>query len=134
MGAPAYMVASSVHAVLAQRLVRVICESCAGPHAPDLQEEAWLTSLAPDLASARFMQGKGCSQCNGTGYAGRTGVYELVEMTQPLMEVIGKEDPNEFRRRAHQQIAGATMRDHALKLAAAGRTTLAEVIATEIEE
>jgi len=128
------MVASSVHAVLAQRLVRVICESCSAVHAPDPQEQAWLAGMAPDLAGARFMQGKGCSQCNGTGYAGRTGVYELVEMTQPLMEVIGKEDPNEFRRRAYQQLAGATMRDHALKLAAAGRTTLAEVIATEIEE
>ena len=134
MGAPGYMVASSVHAVLAQRLVRVVCESCAGPHVPDPQEEAWLTNMAPGLGGTRFMHGKGCSQCNGTGYAGRTGVYELVEMTQPLIEVIGKEDPNEFRRRAYQQIAGATMRDHALKLAAAGKTTLAEVIATEIEE
>jgi MSHA biogenesis protein MshE len=123
-----------VHAVVAQRLVRVVCESCAEPYTLDPQEAAWLANLAPKLNGAAFKHGRGCSQCNGTGYTGRTGVYELLEMTQPLVEAIAAENPGEFRRLAYLQIAGANMRDHALQLAAAGRTTIAEVIATEIAD
>jgi MSHA biogenesis protein MshE len=134
MGAPGYMVGTSVQAVLAQRLVRMICESCTESYAPDSHESAWLVSMAPGLGSAGFRKGRGCSQCNGTGYAGRTGVYELLEMTQQLVEAIGKADPGEFRRKAYQQLDGVTIRDNALNLAAAGKTTLAEVMAIEVEE
>jgi MSHA biogenesis protein MshE len=64
------------------------------------------------------------------------GVYELLEMTEPLIDALGESDPAPFRLRAHQQMAGATLRDSALQLAAKGRTTLAEVmrLATQIED
>jgi MSHA biogenesis protein MshE len=137
MGAPGYMVATSVHAVLAQRLVRVICESCAERYIPTPAEVSWVAGGVPGLdAGVRYMHGRGCSHCNGTGYAGRMGVYELLEMTEPLIDALGESDPAPFRLRAHQQMAGATLRDSALQLAAKGRTTLAEVmrLATQIED
>ncbi|HMH17531.1 MAG TPA: GspE/PulE family protein [Burkholderiales bacterium] len=137
MGAPGYMVATSVHAVLAQRLVRVVCESCAEPYVPNPQEVSWVAGAALSLpAGARYTHGRGCSHCNGTGYAGRMGVYELLEMTEALIEALGQSDPAPFRQRAYQQMAGATLRDSALLLAARGRTTLAEVLrlATQIED
>jgi MSHA biogenesis protein MshE len=136
MGAPSYMVATSVHAVLAQRLVRVVCESCAEPYVPSPQEISWASGGAAGTADgARYMHGRGCSHCNGTGYAGRMGVYELLEMTEALVEALGQSDPAPFRLRAYQQMAGATMRESALQLAAKGRTTLAEVLrlATQID-
>jgi MSHA biogenesis protein MshE len=137
MGAPGYMVATSVHAVLAQRLVRVVCESCAEPYVPTPAELSWAAGGAPGVNDgARYMHGRGCSHCNGTGYAGRMGVYELLEMTEALVEALGESDPAPFRLRAYQQMAGATLRDSALQLAAKGRTTLAEVLrlATQIED
>jgi MSHA biogenesis protein MshE len=137
MGAPSYMVATSVHAVLAQRLVRVICESCTEPYTPTPAEVGWAAGSAPGSdGSARYKHGRGCSHCNGTGYAGRMGVYELLEMTEPLVEALGQSDPAPFRLRAYQQMAGATLRDSALQLAAKGRTTLAEVLrlATQTED
>ena len=137
MGAPSYMVATSVHAVLAQRLVRVICESCAEPYTPTPAEVGWAADGVPGSdGGARYKHGRGCSHCNGTGYAGRMGVYELLEMTEPLVEALGESDPAPFRLRAYQQMAGATLRDSALQLATKGKTTLAEVLrlATQTED
>ncbi len=137
MGAPSYMVATSVHAVLAQRLVRVICESCAEPYTPTPAEVGWAADGVPGSdGGARYKHGRGCSHCNGTGYAGRMGVYELLEMTEPLVEALGESDTAPFRLRAYQQMAGATLRDSALQLATKGKTTLAEVLrlATQTED
>jgi MSHA biogenesis protein MshE len=83
MGVPRYMVGSSLQAVLAQRLVRVICESCTTPYEPTAPEREWLRmELNDKVDKARYFHGKGCSHCNGMGYRGRTGVYELLEMTR----------------------------------------------------
>ncbi|MET0982835.1 MAG: GspE/PulE family protein, partial [Telluria sp.] len=83
MGVPRYMVGGSLQAVLAQRLVRVICESCSTVYPPTPPEQAWLRAELGDFVEqAQFFHGKGCSHCNGTGYRGRTGVYELLEMTR----------------------------------------------------
>src|SRR5262245_22279384 len=77
MGVPRYMVAYSLQAVVAQRLLRVNCESCAKPHSPDAQELEWLRSVGVVNASAgRILAGAGCQNCNGSGFTGRTGIYE----------------------------------------------------------
>lgn len=137
MGAPAYMVSTSLHAVLAQRLVRVICESCAEAQEPDAHEKAWLQNSGETLAAnARFMRGRGCSHCNGTGFRGRRGVYELLEMEAPLVDAINRNDPAAFITIAQKNMQGKTLRSHALSLAAAGQTTIAEVmrVASEVED
>jgi MSHA biogenesis protein MshE len=123
------MVASSVHTVIAQRLIRVVCESCTTRHAPDGQELEWLraeTGGEPDLQ--RLARGAGCSHCNGTGFMGRTGVYEMLEMSAPLVHAAHRNDSEAFTRLAREQLRGKTLRDQGIALALAGRTTIAEVM------
>jgi MSHA biogenesis protein MshE len=137
MGVPSYMVATSVNAVLAQRLVRAVCDNCKVPAAPSGHELAWLHHHRPDgVPNAQFQRGAGCSQCNGTGFHGRTGVYELLELNGDLIEPANRGETTEFMRRARKRMAGHTMRDHALELALTGRTTLAEVVrvASQIDD
>jgi MSHA biogenesis protein MshE len=129
MGVPRYMVGGSLQAVLAQRLVRVICESCAQPHAAPAPERAWLRAELGDRAeSVPLFHGKGCSHCNGTGYRGRTGVYELLEMTRAVHEAINHPDPGHFLKAAHAEMRGETLRRSAVRLAVQGKTTVAEAM------
>ncbi len=137
MGAPRYMVASSLQAVIAQRLVRVNCASCAEPYEPSEQELQWLDgSVRDDGKPAQMMRGRGCQFCHLTGYAGRTGVYEMLEMDAALTAAVNREDTTEFARLAAGHMAGRSMRHHAAQLAFAGRTTLAEAIrvGSELED
>jgi MSHA biogenesis protein MshE len=134
MGAPGYMVATSVHAVIAQRLVRLICESCTEEHTPDGHEGRWLEAvMGEEWTKHKFRHGRGCSHCNGTGYAGRTGVYEMLEMTPELVRAANRADPNLFIDSAHRHLEGHTLTDHALALVLAGRTTVAEAIKVAVQ-
>jgi len=129
MGVPRYMVGSSLQAVLAQRLVRVICESCTTPYELTPTEHEWLRmELHDKVDKARYFHGKGCSHCNGMGYRGRTGVYELLEMTRDVVDAANDPDPSHFLRTAAAQMAGDTLRRHAVALVIQGRTTVAEAM------
>ncbi|MBI5752725.1 MAG: Flp pilus assembly complex ATPase component TadA [Hydrogenophilales bacterium] len=129
MGVPRYMVAMSIQAVLAQRLVRMVCESCAADYAPLPSELTWLSlEIGEQAKTRRYVQGRGCSQCNGTGFAGRIGVYEMMEMTAPLAEAVNHHDPNHFIKLARQSMAGWSLRRHAVTLAVNGKTTVAEAM------
>ncbi|MEC4722987.1 GspE/PulE family protein [Noviherbaspirillum sp. CPCC 100848] len=131
MGVPRYMVATSLQAVLAQRLVRVICESCAEPCELKPAEQQWLALELGAAAAAeahRYMHGRGCSHCNGTGYRGRTGVYEMLEMTEEVAEAANHQEPGHFMKVAQAQMAGNTLRRHAVALVAAGKTTVGEAM------
>ncbi len=129
MGAPRYMVALSLQLVLAQRLVRVICESCTQDHALLPHEHEWLRHEFGDKVDTfEYKHGKGCSHCNGTGYMGRTGVYEMLEMTTPVVEAANQDDPAVFLRVAREQMAGNTLRRHAALLVVTGRTTIEEAM------
>ena len=91
MGVPNYLVASSVIAVLAQRLVRLICPRCKQPiQLPQsvMRMLAFRRSLA---AKATFMKGKGCANCNKSGYRGRQGIFELMLMNSKIRELIFKD-------------------------------------------
>ena len=137
MGAPGYMVAASVHAVIAQRLVRLNCESCAADTPPNAQEARWLEAMVGDgWRNRRLRRSAGCPQCNRTGFAGRTGVYEMLEMTPELVRAANIADPNAFLDAARTQLKGRTLTDAALELVFAGRTTVAEVmkVAVELED
>jgi MSHA biogenesis protein MshE len=137
MGVPPYMVATSVHAVLAQRLVRLICDSCAAEATPTPEENRWLQSvLGAGAAGKRYRHGRGCSHCNGIGYTGRTGVYEMLEMTPELVRAANSADPNAFLEAARPQLKGRTLTDRALQLVFAGRTTIAEAmkVAVQLED
>ena len=129
MGAPRYMVALSLQMVLAQRLVRLICESCADTHALLPGERAWLTQeLGPQVDAHRYVKGKGCSNCNGTGYRGRTGVYEMLEMSRPVVEAANHADPAHFIEVATREMGGHTLRAHAAQLVVQGKTTVEDAM------
>lgn len=124
MGAPRYMVALSLQLVIAQRLVRVICENCIEDHQPLPGEHEWLRSaLGDEVDKQVYKRGRGCSYCNGTGYLGRTGVYEMLEMTRPVVEAANQEDVQKFIQVARQQLGKHTLRHHAALLAASGKTS-----------
>jgi MSHA biogenesis protein MshE len=137
MGAPRYMVAMSLHLVLAQRLVRMVCESCMEDHQLLPSERAWLQAeLGAGADAHSFRRGVGCSQCNNTGFLGRSGVYEMLEMTRPVVEAANSNDPGRFLEVARAQMHGHTLRRHAAMMAAQGRTTVEEAmkVSTQMEE
>jgi len=128
MGVPAFMVATSLQAVIAQRLLRLNCPDCIQPHQATPQEQMWLNSMTSSLESVKSMRSVGCSSCNGTGYAGRQGVYELLEMDAILTQAASHADPAAFMKLARDRMRGRTMAAHALELVRQGRTSLAEAL------
>ena len=137
MGTPRFMVASSVQAVIAQRLLRRVCESCSEPHTPTPQESEWLK--AEGVSSEQWvglLHGRGCSHCNGTGYRGRMGVYEMLEMDREMVEAAAHDDATHFMQVAHTHLLGKTILSHALAQMKQGRTTIAEVmrISNQVED
>ncbi len=137
MGVPGYMVGSSLQAVVAQRLVRVICESCSEDHPLQTNEFEWLKAELKDAVSThRYQHGRGCSHCNGTGFRGRMGVYEMLEMTQEVADAANGNDPAAFIKVAQAQMAGETLRRHAVALVIAGKTTVGEAmrISNQLED
>jgi MSHA biogenesis protein MshE len=129
MGVPRYMVALSLQMVLAQRLVRVSCENCVEVHTPAPHEHEWLRyELGDKIDSYTYKQGRGCAHCGGTGYSGRTGVYEMLEMTNELVESINRDDTGDFVQTARKQMAGETLRRDAVRLVVQGRTTIDEAM------
>jgi MSHA biogenesis protein MshE len=137
MGAPPYMVAMSLQVVVAQRLLRLICESC-GEVTPLLpQQQQWIVqTLGSKARDFQYRKGRGCTQCNGTGYMGRTGVYEMLEMTAPVVEAANKADPAIFIQVAREQMQGQTLKDHAAALVTQGKTTVEEAmrISTQLDD
>ena len=137
MGVPRYMVALSVHMVVAQRLVRVICQNCREICPPTPSEHEWLRyELGDDIDHHTYHHGRGCAHCGNTGFQGRTGVYEFLEMSDRVVEAMNDDDPGEFMRVARQQMAGETLRRDAVRLVLAGRTTISEAmrISNQFEE
>lgn len=90
MGVPGYLVASSVVAILAQRLVRTICKKCAARHTPTPAQirAAGLDPESPEVKAAKFMRGKGCNTCQKTGFKGRVGIYEMLIVDSKVREMI----------------------------------------------
>lgn len=128
MGAPGYLVASSLRAVLAQRLVRRICEECSQPYSLSDEEQFWLKAIDPQVASVQFMKGRGCQNCNQTGYRGRIGVFELLEMTEPMMDALKVNDTATFSDVAKQAPSYAPLSHMALSYAKLGKTSVDEVL------
>jgi MSHA biogenesis protein MshE len=137
MGAEGYLIAAALNAVVAQRLVRRVCDSCITNYAPDPRQLAWLRHIMTEqqLTEMHFKHGQGCTYCNGTGYRGRIGVYELLEMDQKLSDALRRSDTSEFTRLALKSSGYRSFVNCALDYAAKGITSLEEVmrIAGDIE-
>ena len=128
MGVQPFLVASSVMAIMAQRLVRVICPKCAAPTKPDPSELQYLEVTAEQVATAKFMAGKGCAHCQHTGYRGRKAVFELMTMSSAIREMTFKSEPTQNIRRQAQMMGMKTLVQDALEKAFKGVTTIQEVL------
>jgi type IV pilus assembly protein PilB len=127
MGVPAYLVASSVVAVLAQRLVRVICPKCKQPHQP-LDSQIQEAGITPEqLKTATFMKGRGCVNCQKSGYKGRLGIFELMVMNNKIRELAFQGAATTDIRRAAVATGMTVMFDDGIDKSLRGITTLDEV-------
>lgn len=135
IGVPKYMVAASVRAILAKRLLRGVCGNCGESHKVSPQEEAWLkrAGVPPERWSG-LRQGRGCARCNGTGYSGRIAVYEMLEMDLGLAETAMHADTSHFAQAVHARMKGHSLLDQSLAQMEQGRTTVAEVMRMAFQE
>ena len=128
MGIESYLVAATVLGILAQRLVRMVCEACAEDIEPDDDVLAKVAAGQVDIPSPRFRRGRGCEVCAGTGYRGRTGLYELMPMGAELRQaVVERKSLAELRALAERR-GTASLRSAGWAKACAGITTLEEVM------
>jgi type II secretory ATPase GspE/PulE/Tfp pilus assembly ATPase PilB-like protein len=130
MGIEPYLVASSLETVLAQRLVRLICPDCRQEAPPSDAQRAQLNGMAP----MKLYRGTGCRSCQGTGYHGRTGIFEAMPITEPIRAMIlERASAGQIRRLAAQQ-GMRSLREDGWRLIQAGLTTLEEVLRATKDE
>ena len=129
MNVKSYLLATALNAIIAQRLVRCICESC--KRKMDLHPELlnYISKVGGEQATrAGYYKGEGCPHCNFTGYQGRIGVYEFLELDQQLSVILGRGDTVEFANQARKNPGFFTLEQAALQAAMKGITTLDEVL------
>lgn len=127
MGVQPFLVASSVMAVMAQRLARVVCPKCKEPHRPDQSELAQFGVTAEQAAAATFMRGKGCNNCQHTGYRGRVAVFEMMTMNSKIREMTFNREPSQNIRRQARLMGMRSLAEDATDKALKGITTFLEV-------
>ena len=127
MGVPSYLVASTMVAIMAQRLIRVVCQKCKQPYTPsDTALEA--AGITPEMAAtANFCKGRGCGNCQGSGFRGRLGIFELMIMSSKVREMTFNEAPTEQVRRAAVTEGMRTLYWDGIDKVLRGTTTLEEV-------
>lgn len=124
-----FLISSTVVSVLAQRLLRHVCENCAEPYRPNAHELHRLGCSQADLAGANFRLGRGCNACHYTGYAGRVGVFELLVLNEMVKDaILNKRTSSEIRRVSVETSGLITLLEDGLAKAAQGATTLQEVL------
>ncbi len=132
MGVQPFLVASAVKAIMAQRLLRRVCKNCAEPTKPTPNEIRLLGLDEKFMDTATLLKGRGCPACGGTGYKGRLGIYEIFLVGEEIQHLIYTKCSADVIRDAARKGGMLTLREDGLRKAAAGTTTLSEVIATTI--
>jgi len=128
MGIETFLVASSISAVMAQRLVRRVCGYCRADHQPSAEELAFLSAVGGSQPAAGFVRGLGCNFCAHTGYLDRTGVYEMLPITDAVRELVLEHASHEEIRKLARSEGMRTLLEEALRLVDQGVTTIAEVM------
>ncbi|HWN23520.1 MAG TPA: GspE/PulE family protein [Candidatus Sulfotelmatobacter sp.] len=128
MGVEPFLVSSTLEAVLGQRLLRSICPKCRTAYQPNEALLAELGTARRDIGDKQFYYGKGCDACNNTGYKGRKGIYELLQITDPLRELINERAPTVTLKQKAIELGMVTLRQDGLRSIFAGNTTIEEVL------
>jgi type IV pilus assembly protein PilB len=128
IGIPPFLIASSVIAIMAQRLIRTVCSKCKEPYRPT-PVELRAAGLTPEMVqSATFQHGKGCNHCHNTGYRGRIGIFEMLRMNSDVREMTFNREPAQTIRAKVRQLGMRSMLQDGVGKVIAGRTTLEEVL------
>jgi len=134
LGLEPYLVTATLEAIVAQRLVRKICTNCRAEFEPT-EEMLWELELTPEEVRGRtFYFGRGCEACNNTGYKGRTGVYEIMHIDDPLRDLIMKGSSTNVIREEAKKRGMRTLRDSGLMGIYDGITTIEEIITATVTE
>jgi type IV pilus assembly protein PilB len=128
MGVEPFLISASLEAVLGQRLIRRVCGTCRQPYEPS---ESVLTQLGltpQEIGDKSFYYGGGCDVCNNTGYRGRKGIYELLDITDPLRQLINERAPSVVMKQKAIELGMDTLRQDGLRSIYLGETTIEEVL------
>ncbi len=128
IGVEPFLIAATLEAVLAQRLVRKICVSCKTEYTPDQKELFEINVTADQLGKKKFFRGTGCPACNNTGYRGRTGIYEIMLLNEEMKQLIMDKASSDALRRAARKAGMRTLRESGLLAVYDGVTTVDEVL------
>ena len=128
MGIEPFLISASLECVLAQRLIRKICTSCRTAYEPSEQVLASLGLSIHDIGDKSFYYGKGCENCNQTGYKGRKGIYELLKISDPIREMINNRAPGILIRQKAIELGMVTLREDGLRSIYEGLSTIEEVV------
>ena len=129
MGAPGYLVAAALRVVIAQRLVRRICPDCKEEYIPDESDRRFIDDvIGPGASQHVFYHGRGCHTCNYTGYKGRIGVFEILDLKGEMMDALRAEDTERFSRAANADPDYVPLSHMAYDYALQGITSLDEVL------
>jgi type II secretory ATPase GspE/PulE/Tfp pilus assembly ATPase PilB-like protein len=127
MGIEPFLVSSAVEALIAQRLVRTICEACREPYRPEPELLREVGYPVEELGRTTFYRGRGCEECRFTGFKGRTGIYEILVMSEALRPLVIERAPSTKIKQAACARGMRTLRDDGWAKVQAGRTTVEEV-------
>ncbi len=128
IGVKQFLVASSVRAIMAQRLVRRICANCSEPYEPTEKELRALNLKAEQLEQANFRKGRGCDKCRGTGYKGRMGIFEICVLDDEIRRMVNERMSVSAIRQRARDLGMRTLREDGLRKVLGGMTTPDEVI------
>jgi type II secretory ATPase GspE/PulE/Tfp pilus assembly ATPase PilB-like protein len=128
MGAEPFLITSTLEAIIAQRLVRVICKNCRERYHPDPKTLEELTLTDEEMKSMIFYRGRGCSQCNKSGYKGRTGIFEFLRITESLKPLIMERSQTAALREMARKDGMKTLREDGIEKIKQGVTTIEEVV------
>ena len=128
MNVAPYMVASTLEAVLGQRLLRTCCRECKTAYEPDDETLDRINLTRDEIGGRPFYFGKGCKTCNGTGYKGRKAIFEYLRVTNPIRELINARSPTLIIREKARELGMRTMREDGVRSILDGYTTVDEVL------
>ena len=128
MGVEPFLISSTLMAVLAQRLVRTICKRCRTPFEPTESQLSLMGLSAHDVGDKVFYYGRGCSECNDSGYRGRKGIFELLINSEPIRELINQRAPTAVIRQKAIELGMVPLREDGLRGIFDGSTTVEEIL------
>ncbi|MEM6821285.1 MAG: GspE/PulE family protein [Verrucomicrobiota bacterium] len=128
MGIEPFRISATLEGVLGQRLIRKICSHCRTPYEPTESVLAQIGLSVHDIGDKSFYYGEGCEHCNQTGYRGRKGIYELLDITEPIRQLINKKAPTVVIRQKAIELGMTTLREDGLRCIFDGETTIEEVL------